>query len=98
MQCCLEELKGGRGQPFAKKTSLGCTRVGEVDKIDSSNENCAIFTLFARDESAQLQDLNANLQWFWELETVGKVDDTPTFTDYYERVIEKRTYSTRYEN
>ena len=92
LQCCLEKLKGGRGYPIPRRNFLSFTWVGEVDEIDNKKKNCAAFTFFARDRFRQLQELNASLQRFWELETVGIEDDTFKFNNYYKRMIKKTTH------
>ena len=73
LHCSLEEVCGQPGEPIARRTPLGWTCVGNTTGLQKHPLRSNFIRTY-KASNPELQQLNATLEKFWEIESVA--DDT----------------------
>ena len=77
LHCAVEEVRGRPGKPVARQTPLGWTCVCNPYTTETPRlQTNFAWTYFVKDQS-EIQELNANLKRFWEIEETSPVNSTP---------------------
>ena len=81
----IEEVQGGPGEPIARRTPLGCTCVGSLEKNHPLKEHESLH------HAQEYETLGALLRQFWELDSIGlaDTDDRRSFTLMEKEAMQK---------